>query len=103
MYEGYSDYDEFVASLSDGFTNALNDRLPEGSELLCNVDGLSVLYAAFDKPMTANALRTVTLEQITKLQADLAQGCDLSMSADDVRDCLQQALRQSIGDDADQE
>jgi hypothetical protein len=97
MYEGFSSYDDFAASIGDGFTTCLNDHCPNVEELLCSADGYSLLCAVFGSKLSANGLRAVKDEQVAMLQEYLEEH-KLRLSKLQVLDCLRGALRQSIGE-----
>lgn len=97
MYEGFSSYDVFVDSISDGFTNWLNEHMPKHKELLCNADGYSALCEVFGKKLSTKKLRGVNMDQIKQLQACVAEGCDLKLSEKQILECLRGALNQSTG------
>ena len=97
MYEGFSDYDEFVDSISDGFTIALNERRPATVDLLSNADGWGLLSILFSEPLTSRAIREVTGEQVLTLRTELMEERGWNLTADDILDCLRHALRQSVG------
>lgn len=96
MYEGFSDYECFIDSISDGFTNSLNDRLTRNIELLCNSDGCDILLRVFAEPLSSQSLRSVTHEQLQALSQRIA-GRGLKLSHAEILNTLRQALTQSTG------
>ena len=100
MYEGFDSYDVFVDSVSDGFTNSLNEFVPPGDELLCGIDGYSALCEGFTGKLSTKKLRAVTKDQLKKIQSELKRGCGLSLTQKQITDCVRGALRQSVGDDS---
>lgn len=101
MYEGFYSYDDFAGSVSDGFTNCLNEFVPENMDLLCNVDGYSALCSGFTGKLSVKELRGVTSDQAGKIQAYLEQGYDLVLSHDQIVECIQGALPQAVGDEVE--
>lgn len=95
MYEGFSDYEVFIDSISDGFTNALNEYRED--DLLCNSDGFVPLHAAFGEPLTTAQMRAVNDKQLTIMQATLDRSCSLRLTKPQILDCLRAALNQSVG------
>src|SRR4051812_30399438 len=98
MFEGFSDYGAFADSIADGFTNQVNHLVPKSKkELLCNVDGYSALCAGFGDELTTKKIRAVTDEHIKKIQEELEFGCGVTVSKEQVLECLRGALNQSVG------
>jgi hypothetical protein len=96
MYEGFSDYECFIDSIGDGFTNALNERLSKKAELLCNSDGCDILLRVFTEPLSSQSLRNVTKDQLQALKQRIA-GRGLKLNDAEVLNTLRQALTQSTG------
>jgi hypothetical protein len=97
MYEGFDSYDDFAESITDGFTNCLNEYVTSGDDLLCNMDGYSLLCAVFGAKLSVSSLRAINDDQLKLLQKYLEER-GLKLSKFQLLDCVRGTLRQSIGE-----
>ena len=97
-YEGFDSCDVFADSISDGFTNQINDRLPPEAELWPNMDGYSLLCDVFGHPLTRRRIEELTADDVAAFLAALNEDGELEFSQQDVIDCIRGALWQSFGE-----
>lgn len=100
MHEGFSTYEDFAGSVSDGFTNSVNEFVPQDSELVSNLDGYSALCDAMTGPLSTEKLRGITKAQIKTLQEYFCEGWGVELTQCEVVHCIRGALRQAVEDDS---
>ena len=93
MHEGFNDNDLFAESISNGFTNALNEFVSSGAERFCNDEGHAILCSVFSDRLNIDEMRNLTEEQIIELQ-DSLEAHGLRLSRQQVVYCVWQTLRQ---------
>ena len=98
MNHGFASHDDFIESVSDGFTNHLNEKIPAEAELLSNQDGYEILIAILGKDFSLERIKAVTSPNLERFLQELNDEYEFEFAESDVLWCLAGALNQSAGD-----
>lgn len=97
MTNGFDSYNDIVESLCDGFITAVNDDLPEKTELLCNQDGYDILTNALGNDFSKKDIKTLTPKQLNTIAHELSKFIDHIYSPQKIQQFIACALVQSFG------